>query len=172
MAARHHNWLAIRTAYVVHGKTAQECADEFHVDVTTVKKRASKEGWTTERHRNATQGAEVVAGEMRAAVRSQIESHAGRANRALEMADKLADKIESAIENLKPEDLRGVRSVTETFHRFSEALSKGFGSDRLVRGIKDGNASDADVTASGKRKVRRLIMVTPEEVEAQATQSA
>ena len=62
-------WLAIRTAYIVKRWSAQKCADEFHVDVTTIKKRASKEGWARERHRNATAGQSVAEEETRIAVR-------------------------------------------------------------------------------------------------------
>jgi hypothetical protein len=169
MGAR-HNWLAVRTAYVVKGLTAQQCADEFGINVTTIKIKASREGWTEERNRIATQGAEVVADEMRAAVQSAMASHSSRATRALELSDKLADKIELAIDSVG-DDTRALRSITETYHRFSEALAKGFASDRLVRAIRDGVASDGD-DSNAKTKTRRFILVTPEESEAEKTQSA
>jgi hypothetical protein len=54
------NWLAVRTAYVVKGYTAQKCATEFGVDVTTIRKKASSEGWTAERHANTMQGENVA----------------------------------------------------------------------------------------------------------------
>jgi len=54
------NWLAIRTAYVVQQWTAERCAKEFGLDPTTIRKRASKEGWTQERHRLNTHAEDVA----------------------------------------------------------------------------------------------------------------
>lgn len=66
-------WLAIRTAFVVKRWSASKCAEEFKVDVTTIKKRASKEGWTHERNRNATAGQSVAEDEARQAVALEAE---------------------------------------------------------------------------------------------------
>ncbi len=64
-------WLAIRTAYIVKRWSAQKCAECFHVDATTIRKRASKEGWTRERHRNATASRSVAEEETRNVVRDE-----------------------------------------------------------------------------------------------------
>ena len=144
------NWLTIRTAYVVKGWSAKDCAAEFHVDVTTIKKRASKEKWTDERHRNATAGAEVVAEELRDAVVLELREHAKRVERALRLGDALVEKLESALAAVPVGDARALRTVVEQFSRYMDALSRGVNADRLVRGVRDGAPSDAGAADDGK----------------------
>lgn len=67
-------WLAIRTAYIVKRWSAQKCADEFHIHVTTIKKRASEEGWTKERHFKGHQvrtGSDTAEEETRTLIRDE-----------------------------------------------------------------------------------------------------
>jgi hypothetical protein len=142
------NWLAVRTAYVVHGYTSARCAEEFGIDATTVKKRASKEGWTTERHRNATQGAEVVSDAMRAVVTAHVVGQAARVGRALDLQDAIQEKIRELVDSGDVKTVSQIRSLVEINRTSVEALTRLVDSDRLVRGISVGKPSDAEAEAS------------------------
>jgi uncharacterized protein YjcR len=139
------NWIAVRTAYVVRGYTSQQCADEFGIDVTTVKKRASKEGWTQERHRNATQGAEVVSEAMKAAVTAHMGGQAARVQRALDLQDAIQAKIGTLIDAIDLTKPAQLRSIVEMNRTSVESLTRLVESDRLVRGITTGKPSDGEV---------------------------
>jgi uncharacterized protein YjcR len=139
------NWLAVRTAYVVHGYSAQRCADEFGINPTTVKKKASEEGWTTERTRYATDGATVVAEEMRAVVSAHLRGQAARVGRALNLQDAIQEKIGTLIDSVdltKPGQLRAIVEMNRTS---VESLTRLVESDRLVRGITSGKPSDGEI---------------------------
>ena len=101
------NWLAVRTAYVVKGYTAQRCAEEFQVDITTVKKRASKENWTEERHRNTTQGHLVATEDMRAIVADITAGHVAAADNQVRLAEKVTRKLEEFVDQIEVGDIPG-----------------------------------------------------------------
>lgn len=118
-------WLAIRTAFIVKRWSAQKCADEFHVDVTTIKKRASKEGWARERHRNATAGHSVAEEEIRQAVRLE-------ADKRQELLDALALRADSRIKVAETalDKIRNPRSIVSATRDYVEMV------DRLMKAIK------------------------------------
>ena len=136
------NWLAIRTAYVVKGMSAQQCADEFKIDRATIARRASKEGWTAERHSNVTAGSDVVTNEMREVVASIAAGHVAAADQQVRLAQAVADKLEEAIAKVDPRDIRTLRSIIEAGARLGEWTDKGISSSRASRGLRPGEASD------------------------------
>lgn len=106
-----HNWLAIRTAYVVKGYTAEHCATEFGVHVVTVRRRASKEGWTAERSANATSGEKVAQDEARKVVASAAQSHRAMLAKLDKLVDDSITDIE-AITDLGEKILARQRTIT------------------------------------------------------------
>lgn len=136
-----HNWLAIRTAYVVKGWTPEHIGKEFGVHITTVKKRASKEGWTAERHRNATSAAEV-ASEVAAEAARQLALNAGKekALTDLQIADTLRALINDSITDLKAIDDLGSKIVAR--NQIMLMGQRFLTVNRIVRGIVPGQPSD------------------------------
>ena len=146
------NWLAVRTAYVVKGWSAQRCAEEFNVHHVTVKNRASKEGWTAERTRNTTRGSEVVAEVMRQAVDEQIEQNAEAAAETiahqmdtLALGARLGNKLAIAAERL-----------LDKYINEDEVDGEG----KFVAGIQPGEKqSEADVLNAIADAVRKAVTV-------------
>jgi hypothetical protein len=68
MARDQKLWMQIQTAYIVKRWSAARCAKEFGVDPTTIRKRASREGWTKERHRNATDASAAAMADLKGVV--------------------------------------------------------------------------------------------------------
>ncbi len=148
MAAGKINWIAVRTAYVVKGYSAQKCADEFHIDPTTVKKRASAEGWTKERHRLATHATTVAEDEAReqvaqagAKLREEHAEIVGKVHRFL-------DGIDDDLAAIKPG-----RGRIEARKAAAEAAEKVLKTSRLVLGISEGISSASDGEDTGERAV-------------------
>jgi len=139
------NWLAVRTAYVVKGYTAQRCAEEFQVDITTVKKRASKENWTEERHRNTTQGHLVATEDMRAIVADITAGHVAAADNQVRLAEKVTRKLEEFVDQIEVGDIRTLRSIIEAGARLGEWTDKGIAASRSSRGLRPGEASEGNV---------------------------
>lgn len=106
-----HNWLAIRTAYVVKGYTAQQCATEFKVDVTTVRKRASKEGWTAERHANTMHGEDVAKDDARKIVAAAAQSHREVLSKLTALVDDSITEL-ATIEDIGERILARQRTIT------------------------------------------------------------
>lgn len=151
------NWIAVRTAYVVKGWSAQTCADEFGVDVTTVKKRASAEGWTAERTRITTEGHHAVVEEMRAAVADTLANHVNLTDKVTKIIDKW---IEEDVAASKPGRSRG-----EVIKVYMEAMNLALRLGREVRGIKPGEASEESTTEDNTVRIVREVVVAPAEVE-------
>ena len=155
------NWLAVRTAYIVKGYTAQRCADEFGVDVTTVKKRASKEKWTDERHRITTQGHLVATEDMRAIVAEVSASHKAAANRQVILAELLAVKLEEAIRSVDGKDVSKLRSLIEAGKSLGEWTERGIISARLSDGLRPGDSSDGRDIGEADLGVIEFIIPAP-----------
>jgi len=133
------NWLAIRTAYVVKGWSAARCAEEFNLHPTTIKTKAAKEEWTTERDRNATDATAVVANEIREAVQDQVNRHMIVTDRMVEITDALSAKYIEMIRTFNPEDARGFRALIECGKSLSEMTKNTIGTSRLSRGLTEGD---------------------------------
>jgi hypothetical protein len=144
--ARSINWLAIRTAYIVKGWSAQKCANEFGVDPTTIKKRASKEGWTTERHQNTTAAVEAATTEAKRLVEEAFAEDRDYAARMLQIASDVEEDLAATKAGRGRIEAR--RSAVETMDRALRA-------SRLVKGLKDGQASEgtAEEKLPGKKYV-------------------
>lgn len=142
------NKLAVRTAYVVKGWPAQKCADEFGVNVTTVKLWASREGWTAERNRNTTQGAQIATDEARMVVADAIATveaaHAAR----LSILDDLLATCKQNIAAAKPG-----RSQQATIKDAMESVHLAFKIERLVLGRTEGQASLVNENDDGRKRI-------------------
>jgi hypothetical protein len=160
------NWIAVRTAYIVNRWPAQRCAEHFDMDVTTIRKRASKEGWTAERHALTTSADRVAIERAREHVDSIAASHVDATNRVIALADRIADRVDAALDKLERDesgdDFATLRRVVEVFDRYADGVSKALAVNREVRGLRSGDASEKDENRAGIRIERRIL--TPEKI--------
>lgn len=144
-------WLQIRTAYVVRGWSAQQCADEFGIDRATISRRASKEGWTQERHRTITEAQQHVTDTMVSATQDALVLHAS-------IADQIAQAVSKGMDEW--ESMPPGRSKAETLRVYAEAADKAIRLGRDVRGIRPGQSSDGE---NEGEKGRKIVFATVEE---------
>lgn len=144
MPPRSVNWIAIRTAYVVKGWSAQKCADEFSVDPTTIRKRASKEAWTAERHKNTTAAA-TVATETARAIVAEIAASATASH--LAAADEMLAIARGSLADLK--DITNARTRIAARKDAIEGFERALRSHRLILGLREGQASDSERDSDG-----------------------
>lgn len=145
------NWIAIRTAYVVKGWSAEQCSQEFGVDRTTISKRASKEGWTQERHRNTTDATRAVTEDARAIVAEARETH-------LDFMAWVRDQIKGSEEDLV--QITSARSRIEARRQIAAMAKDYVQIEREVMGRKTGEASDTS-TVAPKRTLRVEVAKEP-----------
>lgn len=154
------NWIAVRTAYVVKGWSASKCAEEFNIDPTTIKKRASTEGWTAERHRLSTEATAVATEDIKsgsiAAINAVREDHAILVRRM----HTILDGIDEDIAAIKPG-----RSRIEARKAGAETFGTVLKSSRLVLGIRDGDASIALEQSDDAGKVYEIAIEPQQSVE-------
>lgn len=137
-----NKWLAIRTANIVDGLSYADCAERFGVDRTTIAKRASKEGWRAERHRMTTVGQEVVSEKMQEAITDGLTAHVNAADQLLDVFTDLKDAFVQAIKSGDAAEVRRLRALIESGKSLSEMGDRAIRVGRVVRGLKDGVASE------------------------------
>lgn len=160
------NWIAIRTAFVVKGWSAQKCADEFGLNPTTIKLRAAKEGWTAERTRIATASADSVAIEIGKATQEQLRIHAERAESRNSLGDRLQVLIEKLITQAEANPTAPlVRAASESYEKLMSGHAKGVQVDRIVRALDDETPSDGGTIAEAEQPGKRYEVVVEEVAE-------
>jgi hypothetical protein len=153
--ARNINWIALRTAYIVKGWSAQKCADEFGLHPTTVKTRAAREGWAKERDRNMTDATAAATAEAREQVAEMAMVVRERHANLVVRLHSLLDGIEEDIAVAKPG-----RSRAETRRAGMDAFEKAVKIGRLALGITEGQSSVGDGEKTDNRL--EITIVEPE----------
>lgn len=87
------DWQAIKTEYITTDTSYRKLAQKYGVNPTTIAKRASKEGWQTERQHQASKT-------LSKALAADSRKKADRLTRIQDATDRLLDKIEQAITEL------------------------------------------------------------------------
>jgi uncharacterized protein with GYD domain len=151
--------MQVRTAYIVKGWSADKCSEEFNIDPTTIRKRASKEGWTGERHSLAIDATLVATEDLKSGatqvINSVREDHANLVKRM----HTILDGIDEDIAAIKPG-----RSRIEARKAGAEAFGTVLKSSRLVLGIRDGDASVAPEQAQDDEAGKEYVVaITPAE---------
>ena len=87
------DWQAIKTEYITTDTSYRKLAQKYGVNPTTIAKRASKEGWQTERQHQASKT-------LSKALAVDSRKKADRLTRIQDATDRLLEKIEQAITEL------------------------------------------------------------------------
>ncbi len=87
------DWQAIKTEYITTDTSYRKLAQKYGVNPTTIAKRASKEGWQTERQHQASKT-------LSKALAVDSRKKADRLTRIQDATDRLLEKIEKAITEL------------------------------------------------------------------------
>ena len=87
------DWQKIKTEYITTDTSYRKLAEKHGVNPTTIAKRASKEGWQSERQQQASKT-------LSKALAADSKKKADRLTRIQDATDRLLDKIEQAITEL------------------------------------------------------------------------
>lgn len=99
------DWQAIKTEYITTDTSYRKLAQKYGINVTTIAKTASAEGWVEQRKQYAN--------ETQAKTLEKIsQQEANRAAKIHSVADKLLLKIEAMVESGRPLDTKGIRALT------------------------------------------------------------
>ena len=86
------DWNKIKTEYLTSDTSYRKLAQKYGVNATTIAKKASKEGWVSQRQQQANR---TLSRTLTAVSNRQVN----RAARLQDVADKLLNKIEAAVDD-------------------------------------------------------------------------
>lgn len=99
------DWKAIETEYITTNTSYRKLAQKHGVNVTSIAKKASAEGWVDRRKQYATK--------TQAKTLEKIsQKEADRAAKIGTVADKLLQQIEAMVDRDEPLDEKAIRSLT------------------------------------------------------------
>lgn len=103
------DWNKIKTEYLTSDTSYRKLAQKYGVNATTIAKKASKEDWVSQRQQQANR---TLLKTLTAVSNRQVN----RAARLQEVADKLLNKIEAAVDDYNMEvllvDRQSLRQIT------------------------------------------------------------
>ena len=103
------DWNKIKTEYLTSDTSYRQLAQKYGVNAITIAKKASKEGWVSQRQQQANR---TLSKTLTAVSNRQVN----RAARLQEVADKLLNKIEAAVDDYNMEvllvDRQSLRQIT------------------------------------------------------------
>ena len=103
------DWNKIKTEYLTSDTSYRKLAQKYGVNATTIAKKASKEGWVSQRQQQANR---TLSRTLTAVSNRQVN----RAARLQKVADKLLNKIEAAVDDYNMEvllvDRQSLRQIT------------------------------------------------------------
>lgn len=103
------DWNKIKTEYLTSDTSYRKLAQKYGVNATTIAKKASKEDWVSQRQQQADR---TLSKTLTAVSNRQVN----RAVRLQEVADKLLNKIEAAVDDYNMEvllvDRQSLRQIT------------------------------------------------------------
>lgn len=111
------DWNAIKTEYISTSISQRALAEKYGVSPSTLRYRAKREGWDDERCAISRKTAQATAAVI-------VERGADRASRILSLSDRLADRIEQAIEQLDRTTAKTKTRVREIEYGDSDAKGK------------------------------------------------
>lgn len=111
------DWNAIKTEYVSTSISQRALAGKYGVAPTTLRRRVKNERWDEERGAIRRKAAQATAAVV-------VEKEADRASRILSLSDRLADRIEQAIEQLDRTTAKTKTRVREIEYGDSDAKGK------------------------------------------------
>lgn len=103
------DWNKIKTEYLTSDTSYRKLAQKYGVNAITIAKKASKEGWVSQRQQQANR---TLSKTLTAVSNRQVN----RAARLQKVADKLLNKIEAAVDDYNMEvllvDRQSLRQIT------------------------------------------------------------
>ena len=103
------DWNKIKTEYLTSDTSYRKLAQKYGVNATTIAKKASKEDWVSQRQHQADR---TLSKTLTAVSNRQVN----RATRLQDVADKLLNKIEAAVDDYNMEELlvdrQSLRQIT------------------------------------------------------------
>ena len=110
------DWQAIKTEYITTDTSYRKLAQKYGINVTTIAKTASAEGWVEQRKQYAN--------ETQAKTLEKIsQQEANRAAKIHSVADKLLLKIEAIVDRPEPLNEKAIRSLTAAVKDLKEIQS-------------------------------------------------
>lgn len=121
MARKKVDWIKVRSEYLTTSISQRKLSEKYNIPWTTLRDRANKEKWNTQRKEKR----ETIRQKTEKIIEDKIvEFNVDRITRILNLSDKLADKIEQAIDELDSIVLRNRVKKREVEYKDETAIGK------------------------------------------------
>ena len=147
------DWQAIKTEYITTDTSYRKLAQKYDINVTTIAKTASADGWVEQRKQYANETQSKT-------IEKIIQQKANRAARIHTVADKLLDKIEAMVDggSVCVLDAKGVRALTAAVKDLKEIQSVKSALDEQEQKARIANLQKmADKTEDNKEPIQVII---------------
>ena len=118
------DWKKIKAEYIAGGTSYRKLAEKHGVPFGTLRKVAAKEQWTQLRTQARTKTDTKI-------VNSVSDKEAKKANKIIDVADKLLDKISAMLDKPEPYNTQNIKNLTSALKDLKEI--KGYKTDVDLR---------------------------------------
>lgn len=108
------DWEKIKAEYLTTEASIRDLAQKYGVHYTTIGKRASKEGWQTQRQQQANKTLTKI-------LTADTKKKVDRASRLMTVADKLLMKVELAVDQEGPISAGAIKNLSDALKNIKEA---------------------------------------------------
>lgn len=124
------DWENIKAEYLTTETSYRKLAKKYGVNATTIAKKASKEGWQSQRQQQATK---TLSKMLAADTKQKVD----RATRLKTVADKLLDKVEALVEEDGFLSAAAIKNLSDALKNIKEA--------QMIRSSRDDAEQDARI---------------------------
>ena len=145
------DWQDIKTEYITTDTSYRKLAQKYGINVTTIAKTASAEGWVEQRKQYAI--------ETQAKTLEKIsQQEANRKAKIHSVADKLLLKIEAMVDSDEPMSEKGIRALTAAVKDLKEIQSVRTDLDRQEQEARIANLrKQADKEDDNKEPIQVIL---------------
>lgn len=107
------DWEKIKAEYLTTETSYRKLAVKYGVNATTIAKKASKEGWQSQRQQQAST---TLSKMLEADTKQKVD----RATRLMTVADKLLNKVEQAVDQEGPISAGAIKNLSDALKNIRE----------------------------------------------------
>ena len=107
------DWEKIKAEYLTTDTSYRKLAVKYGVNATTIAKKASKEGWQSQRQQQASTTLSKM-------LEADTQQKVDRATRLMTVADKLLNKVEQAVDQEGPISAAAIKNLSDALRNIKE----------------------------------------------------
>ena len=146
------DWLGIKAEYVSTSITMQKLSEKHGVSVSAIKRRSTAENWTANR---TTTEPEVYRKTVRKVIEKTATNEANRIVKLLAIGDKLAERLDLAVEQLDRMTVKNRRKTRVI--EYGDLDARGKPTREVIDEVEEINVVDATIDRQGLQQLSMTL---------------